>query len=172
MYKTDAVISDCRRYRYQLSREWGVGPSCNFIMLNPSTADAEMDDPTIRRCVSFAKKWGCGKLIVTNLFGFRATNPKYMKAADDPVGPENMKYVEAAAKHADWHKGYAGFVVCAWGANGSFMNQADTVLRRLVAGNIRPMCLAKTKAGLPRHPLYLKVDLWPNMLGAPSIRPR
>ena len=97
--KSDAVISDCGKYRYRLTRKWGYGRPCGFIMLNPSTADALHDDPTIRRCVGFAKAWGCGALIVVNLFAVRATSPREMMRADDPVGPENKEHVQRAATY-------------------------------------------------------------------------
>ena len=165
--KTDAIISDCGTYRYRLSRKWD-GPNvkpCVFIMLNPSTADASKDDPTIRRCINFAKSWGCGELIVVNLFAFRATSPKDMMAADDPVGPENMTHVKEAVDyalhgHEAWPDG-KGMVVCAWGANGNFMGQDQTVLGWVESEQAEPMALAFTKNGQPRHPLYLKSDSQP-----------
>src|SRR3954454_15761859 len=91
----NAVISACGRYRYLLSRQVGPGlRTATFIMLNPSTADATNDDPTIRRCIGFARQWGCGRLAVLNLFAVRATDPAEMKRADDPVGPENRDWFD------------------------------------------------------------------------------
>lgn len=167
LMKTDAIISDCGKYRYRLSRKWdgsSVKP-CTFIMLNPSTADAEIDDPTIRRCINFAKSWDCGELIVVNLFAFRATSPKDMMAADDPVGPDNMEHVKWAVDytlngHEAWPDG-RGMIVCAWGANGTFMGQDQTVRGWVEAEQAMPMALAFTKQGQPRHPLYLKSNLQP-----------
>ena len=84
-----AVISHCKRYRYRLARHWGAGSALPFVMLNPSTADADNDDPTIRRCIAFAKREGAGGIVVANLFAFRATSPADMLAAPNPFGPEN-----------------------------------------------------------------------------------
>src|SRR4051812_26865304 len=107
----NAVISACGRYRYLLTRQVGPGPrAATFIMLNPSTADATKDDPTIRRCIGFARQWGCGRLSVLNLFAFRATDPAAMKRADDPVGPENKDWFERILTDAG-----EGRVVCGWG---------------------------------------------------------
>lgn len=168
-----ARISKCGRYRYLLWREWrgsngehwrwlgandgngqplGEPKACLFIMLNPSTADAQNDDPTIRRCVGFAKAWGYDRLEVVNLFAHRATSPDELlslSAGDDPVGPENQDYVEDAAERA-------GLIVCAWGGNGGHLGQDETVLGWLD----RPAhCLGTTRDGRPRHPLYLPAEL-------------
>lgn len=164
--QTDAVISDCGRYRYRLTRKWGEGKRCGFVMLNPSTADAEQDDPTIRRCMGFARAWGCTELVVVNLFAFRATEPKDMLAADDPVGPNNMDHVKWAAEMVAgagdrYGMPPAGPMVCAWGAHGSFVGQDATVRGWIEAKCVTPMALAFTKQGQPRHPLYLKSDLQP-----------
>src|SRR5438309_1547537 len=92
--KYSATISNCQQYRYRLSRCWDESlPACMFIMLNPSTADAKVDDRTIKRCMAYARAWGYGKLYVGNLFAFRATKPKNMKAASDPVGPNNHHHL-------------------------------------------------------------------------------
>ena len=139
-------------YRYRLSRCWGNGPKATFIMLNPSTADAMQDDPTIRRCIGFARAWGMGGLYVGNLFAYRATKPEAMLAAPDPVGPENRDHLEwlcyRAAKNG-------GVVVCAWGAHGGYMEQDKTFLGWMDGLAIQPMCLGATKGGAPRHPLYV-----------------
>src|SRR5579885_3397338 len=109
-----AIVSDCDKYRYLLTRpaevESPLRSSAVFVMLNPSTADATLDDPTIRRCRGFAKAWGCNGLVVANLFAYRATNPKELKLADDPIGPDNDKILrELAKEHYD--------IVCAWGSS-------------------------------------------------------
>ena len=160
-----AVISPCGKYRYGLSRKWGEGKPCLFIMLNPSTADAWDDDPTIRRCIGFAESWGCEQLIVVNLFAFRATRQADMMAADDPVGPDNMEHVKKAAEFVASGDRYglppAGPVVCAWGLNGAYMGQDETVLGWLEAEGVTPLALALAKDGRPRHPLYLGGDLIP-----------
>lgn len=150
--KKTANISDCRQYRYKLTREWDSDlPAVCFIGLNPSTADADIDDPTIRRCVNYAKSWGYGKLIMVNLFAFRATEPKDMMNAADPVGSANDGYVDAAVAEAD-------ITVAAWGKHGSFMDRAKGTLRRH-----GPRYLKLNKDGSPAHPLYLKKDLRPQV---------
>lgn len=155
-----AVISDDGLYRYELRRTWHVGrPDCVFIMLNPSTADATEDDPTIRRCVDFARRWECGRLIVVNLFAFRATKPVDLFKATDPVGPENEDYVRRAVDHADYH---GGKIICAWGSHGEHMEQDRTVLGWIEAEcKNPPMALSVTKSKQPGHPLYLKADSVP-----------
>lgn len=149
-----AKFSSCRAYRYSLWRTWG--PIVNdsqvvvFIGLNPSTADETTDDPTIRRCIGFAKRWGYGGIVMTNLFAFRATDPKAMKAAAAPVGPMNDSVlIEEADK--------AGLVVAAWGTHGTHNRRAEAV-RSFLKGLHH---LGLTKDGHPRHPLYLKGDIQP-----------
>lgn len=171
-----AVISECGKYRYQLTRRISAKPKiCLFIMLNPSTADASEDDPTIRRCMNFARDWDCGELIVVNLFAYRATDPKELRAPDtvDPVGPENLDWVTRAINRVtELYQGEpAGPVVCAWGANGTYMDQDQTMLGWIEGLDsdfrpVIPMCLKLTKAGHPGHPLYLKKDLKPIPLEA------
>ena len=115
----NAVISACGRYRYLLTRQVGPGPrTATFIMLNPSTADATNDDPTIRRCIGFARQWGCGRLAVLNLFAFRATEPADLKRAEEPVGPENRAWFERTLLGTP-----DGPVVCGWGVHGEHMGQ-------------------------------------------------
>ena len=139
-----AELSADLRYRWKLSRRWGPGGTVNFIMLNPSTADALVDDPTIRRCVRFARDWGHGGLVVTNLYGWRATDPRELSATLDPVGSENDGYINGVAATAD-------VVVCAWGARGG--SRAIEIAKRLAWLDLR--CLGVTKEGHPRHPLYV-----------------
>jgi len=152
-----AVISPCKKYRYALHREWDDNlPMVFFIMLNPSTADGEIDDPTIRRCVAFAKSWGFGSMSVGNLFGFRATDPRELLKAEDPMGPENAKWNEVAADVAE-------MVVCAWGnapilkAMQKRYGKAYQPLSGL--GQLHYIDLAND--GTPKHPLYLRGDLQP-----------
>lgn len=145
-----AVLSPCRTYRYALWRRWGPGNYAMFIGLNPSTADETRDDPTIRRCVSFARSWGFDALCMTNLFAYRATKPRDMLEAADPVGPENDFALAAMSITA-------GVVVAAWGAHGVFAGRA-AVVRRQVA-NLHYLRL--TKDGHPGHPLYLPANLKP-----------
>lgn len=155
-----AEFSDCRKYRYILWRRWaweGYGNQVMFIGLNPSTADEREDDPTIRRCVRFAKDWGFGGLLMMNAFAFRATDPKGMKAAADPVGPSN-----------DEAFGYwctqVGLIVAAWGSHCS--NEREWQVCRAIGGPIH--CLGRTKAGRPKHPLYLRADTKPELFWLPS----
>ena len=152
MIKKSAGISDCGEYRYWLTRAQphGVGRGrCTFIMLNPSTADAEEDDPTIRRCMNFAWSWGFNNLLVLNLFAYRATSPKDLKIASDPVGPNNKHYFKISSEVE------SDRVICAWGAHGSYRGQDKTVLGWLFDLGVTPMALKLTKCGHPGHPLYL-----------------
>lgn len=152
---TGAIISGCGTYRYKLWRTWDSGaPTCNFLMLNPSTADHRIDDPTIRRCVGYARSWGHGGIVVTNLFSLRSTDPTALKSAPDPIGPENDGHVvEAASKSA--------LVVAAWGAHGSYRGRSRAVVALLSCRGIAMHCLTRTAAGEPGHPLFLKGDLVP-----------
>lgn len=148
-----AIISDCGSYRYLLSREprdaYQVYGPALFVMLNPSTADASIDDPTIRRCRSFADAWGCAGIVVANLYGLRATDPKALWTHADPVGPDNDMYLASLIREHET-------IVCAWGANAK-QDRVDQFARMFRAGS-RPMCLGVTKSGAPRHPLYVKGD--------------
>lgn len=119
-------------------------------MLNPSTADATKDDPTIRRCISFAKREGASGLVVVNLYAFRATNPSRLAEALDPVGPENWQYLEKAGNVAD--------VVCAWGSQGLCPPHVVRVINFLKEREVGLLCLGTTMGGSPRHPLYVKSD--------------
>jgi len=147
----DATFSPCRKYRYTLRRSWiGGAGACAFIGLNPSTADETKDDPTIRRCITYAKDWGYESLLMLNLFAFRATKPGDMMAAHDPIGPDNDAAIaEAVIKCA--------VVVAAWGANGRFWNR-DFAVRRIVP---KLHYLRLTSTGCPGHPLYLPKTLKP-----------
>jgi hypothetical protein len=147
--KKGAVIDKTGLYRYSLWREWDIDKSkIVFIMLNPSKADASIDDPTLRRCISFAKFWDYGSLIVVNLFAFRTASPLELKKVDNPIGKQNDRYLKKAIKSADR-------VVVAWGNNGKLMQRDRLVLELLSKHNIQPHCLGITKAGYPRHPLYV-----------------
>lgn len=142
-----ADISECGRYRYELSRVWNdEEPALGFIMLNPSTADAMLDDPTIRRCAGFARDFGYGGIMVRNLFAFRATKPKNLPI-DRAVaeGPRNYEVLLRCVEEP---------TVCAWGVHGGEAGEA--VVERLIgAGANQLFHLGLTKAGYPRHPLYL-----------------
>jgi hypothetical protein len=150
-----AVFSPCRTWRYVLTRRWrGGGTVCAFIGLNPSTADETLNDPTIRRCMGFAKRWGHSALYMLNLFAYRATDPAVMRAAPYPDGVENWAWILRVALSAD-------LVVCAWGAHGEFLGRAESVAVNLQANGVRLHHLGLTAAGHPRHPLYLRADLEP-----------
>lgn len=148
-----AVLSECGRYRYRLERRWGRGSAALFVMLNPSTADANVDDRTIRRCIGYAHRWGYPALSVVNLYAYRATDPRELWKAPDPIGPENNRHlIEAAAE--------AGVVVAAWGVHAQ-SQRVDEVLT--LPGLSRATALALSRDGHPRHPLYLRGDLTPGL---------
>lgn len=152
------IFSPCRKYRYTLWREWSEGEGyAMFIGLNPSTADEINDDPTIRRCINYAKDWGYNALCMTNMFAYRATDPRDMKAVDDPIGPDNDKHLINMATGA-------GVVIAAWGTHGIHNNREAEVLRLIP--NLH--CLKLTSKGHPSHPLYLKKDITP-VLFKPTI---
>lgn len=140
-------------YRYTLSRSWESGRgTVNVVMLNPSVATHEVDDPTIRRCTELARAWGYRRLVVTNLFAYRATEPAALRLAPDPIGPENDWHLRNSA----WQDAEA--VVVAWGAHGSYLGRARSVVAMLTGGPRAvgaPRCLGVTKGGQPRHPLYV-----------------
>lgn len=134
-------------------------------MLNPSTADATQDDPTIRRCIGFARDWGYGSLKVVNLFAFRATDPSILEGAADPIGPENDRHLVETCQQAD-------LVVAAWGNYGRLLGR-DRQVVALLASHSEIMCLGSTKCGNPRHPLYVRGDTQPMPFGsaAPTAAP-
>jgi hypothetical protein len=145
--KKTATISDCGKYRYNLTREWDDSlPRLLFVMLNPSTADAEADDPTIRRCISRAKDNGFGSVEVVNLFAYRATNPDELKRTEDPVGSENDKHIIEAVNRAHT-------IIVAWGTKGG-LNLRDHYVSKLLS-QFGLKCLGMTKDGFPKHPLYI-----------------
>lgn len=146
-----AELSPCGRYRYRLWRRWGEGAPLVWCMLNPSTADALEDDPTIRRCMGFARRDGHGGIEVANLFALRATDPSALAAADDPVGPLNNAILLGTARAA-------GTVVAAWGAHAAARERQHVALAYFVAVGARVLCLGATRGGEPRHPLYVRGD--------------
>jgi hypothetical protein len=170
---TGAVFSEDGRYRYRLWRELPLsllaGPNADramlFVMLNPSTADERVDDPTIRRCMGFALSMGYGRLEVVNLFGWRATDPYELLTVVDPVGPDNDTAIAAAADAA-------GLIVAAWGVAQRWQARVDRVLALL--REMGPLhVLELTKDGYPRHPLYVPHDclprLWPEVSRADPV---
>lgn len=148
-----AIISACGQYRYQLARpahdQLATRGPALFIMLNPSTADAALDDPTIRRCRGFAKAWDCAGIVVANLYALRSTNPAMLWNHPDPVGPENDAMLAKLIREHET-------VVCAWGANARPDRVA--VVRSMFHRQSAPVCLGMTKHFAPRHPLYVRGD--------------
>jgi hypothetical protein len=151
-FEVSAVISECGKYRYSLERGMPGFRAMHWIMLNPSTADANTDDPTIRKCVGFARHHGCARITVHNLFAVRATDPREMLKHSDPVGPENWMHVEKMLKGASIANER---VICAWGSHGKFMDQDETVMGWIENANIKPLCFGYCSNGTPRHPLML-----------------
>jgi len=149
--RRDAIVSECGQFRYWLSRFWRPGRRLLYVMLNPSTADASVDDATIRRCTTFADAQSFGSFEVVNLFAFRATKPTDLSRLGWQVGPLNDEHIDVAARNAD--------AICvAWGAIGERgpavdrMQVVAPILRR--AGH-ELQCLKATRSGHPQHPLYL-----------------
>jgi len=150
-----ALYSDCERYRYALTRVWDpAGRRVAFVMLNPSTATEVQNDPTVERCERRARALGYGAFRVTNIFSWRDTDPKKMRAAEEPVGPANDAAILAAAE-------WAGDVVCAWGTHGAHLDRGPAVERLLRASNARLMHLGLSKHGHPKHPLYIGYAVQP-----------
>jgi len=146
-----AEISKCTKYRYSLWRIWDESKAyVIFIGLNPSTADAVEDDPTIRRCIKFAESWGFGGIHMMNLFAYRSPEPKKMKQAIDPIGPENDRWLQTLSEKTNT-------VIAAWGNHGTFKNRSQEVMKLLP--NLHYLKL--NSSGEPSHPLYLKADLKP-----------
>ena len=145
----NAVIDPTGLYRYSLSREWDAdGSRIVFVMLNPSRADGNIDDPTIRRCLGFAQTWGYGSLEVVNLFAYRTSHPNVLRHVTDPVGPDNDLYLKEAVD-------LAHMIILAWGNGGSLEKRSQKVIKYL--NNRKNIyCLGITKTGQPLHPLYVK----------------
>lgn len=147
-----AYISACERYRYWLTRKWGEGSKfAGFIMLNPSTADASIDDPTIRRCIGFAKSWGCDGIRVVNLFAIRATDPKGIRIGVGAVGPDNDLFILQEAARCQ-------ILVAAWGAHGTYQSRDRKVVLGMRRAGFNLKALGWTAKGHPRHPLYMPAD--------------
>jgi len=160
--KRDAVLSDCGRFRYILSRDWnGMLPRLCYVMLNPSTADASQDDPTIRKCIGFAERLGFGGFTVVNLYAYRATHPRDLRTAGYPVGPENNDFISIALDGTD-------AVVCAWGANARGLARPTEVLSLLRRRLLKPKALSLTAGGIPAHPLMLPYSCTLQPFGAPA----
>lgn len=151
---SEAAYSDCELYRYLLTRRWGDGPRALFVMLNPSTATEVQNDPTVERCERRARALGCGAFRVANLFAFRATDPRVMRAAADPVGPDNDAAILDSAPWADR-------ILCAWGNHGSHLDRGAQVTALLRQSGAPLFHLGLTGQGQPRHPLYIGYDRQP-----------
>ncbi|MEJ6392912.1 DUF1643 domain-containing protein [Gymnodinialimonas sp. 2305UL16-5] len=150
-----AVYSDCERYRYALTRVWDeAGGRVAFVMLNPSTATEVQNDPTVERCERRARALGFGAFRVLNIFAWRATDPRDMRAAADPIGSENDAAILAAP---DW----ADRVICAWGTHGAFLNRGPEVAGLLHATGVPLYHLGLSKGGHPKHPLYIGYAVQP-----------
>ena len=148
---SSAWISACGRYRYLLERRWSSKVACVFIMLNPSTADATVDDNTIRKCIGYARRWGFGGIVVANLYAYRATDPSELLKVEDPVGPENDEWIERLVNHPT--------IVVAWG-NDADEDRVDEFKHLMHAATGWPVdkllyCMGTNKNGSPKHPLYL-----------------
>lgn len=142
-------------YRYSLIHKWSGAPDRKlvFLMLNPSTADAFKTDPTVAACMVWAQKWEFGELEVVNIFAYRATDPKVMKKAEDPIGPLNNAFVKEAAASAS-------LIVAAWGAHGDHLGRGREVATKLLK-DVNLTCLATIEGGHPKHPLYIKRETKP-----------
>ncbi|MBW4692046.1 MAG: DUF1643 domain-containing protein [Lyngbya sp. HA4199-MV5] len=142
------------RYRYLLWRSWDEQATrVGFVMLNPSRADGVVNDPTVRRCLGFARSWGFGRLDVVNLFAYCATQPRELRQVIDPVGRENDRYLAQLAERVDQ-------IVLAWGNDGGLQSR-DRAVMALWGDRIPTYCLGITKQGQPQHPLYLRRDVQP-----------
>lgn len=164
---SSALYSPCETYRYALTRQWGGGGRLLFVLLNPSTATEAQNDPTVERCERRARALGYGAFRVTNIFALRETNPHKMRAAPRPIGPEN----DATLLHA---VAWADTIVAGWGAHGAHMDRGAQVAALLGQSGRAVNHLGLTKAGHPRHPLYIAYHQQPQLWLAGSgndIRP-
>lgn len=161
----EATFSECGRYRYALRRTWDAGPSHSgtvcWVMLNPSTADADKLDPTLRRCRGFTLGWGFAAMSVVNLYALRSTDPRGLWDTSDPVGPDNDEAIDGETILAD-------LVVVAWGANAKPEREVCVWFDTLARLGDRVVHLGLTKGGQPRHPLYLPADSGPRVYTGPD----
>lgn len=160
-----AIISASGKYRYALWRRVSDSPvQCMFLMLNPSTADANDDDPTVRRCVGYARDWGCGTLTVCNLFAWRSTDPDALIGMRSPVaiGPDNDTYIRTFAATV-----FPGPIICGWGAHKAATIRSREVRAMFAADGIPLYTLSLTDGGYPGHPLYLPKTATPKVYGWP-----
>lgn len=154
-----AVYSDCERYRYSLTRIWDdTGCKVHFVMLNPSTATEVQNDPTVERCERRARALGHGGFRVTNIFAWRDTDPHKMRAAADPVGPANDAAILDGLAWADQ-------TICAWGTHGAHLGRGPIIEALLRARSDNLFHLGLSKAGHPKHPLYIAYTQQPVVWG-------
>ncbi|MEM1274294.1 MAG: DUF1643 domain-containing protein [Pseudomonadota bacterium] len=157
-----ATYSDCERYRYKLTRIWdGAGLRALFIMLNPSTATEMQNDPTVERCERRARALRFGAFRVLNIFAWRDTDPKQMRAAADPIGPENDAAILDSLTWSDQ-------VICAWGTHGAHLDRGRQVEMLLRGAGAELFHLGLTKEGHPKHPLYIGYDVQPQLWCRPA----
>lgn len=150
-----ATFSQDRLFRYDLlrvlERDNAAAGTCLFVMLNPSDADEEKNDPTINRCIAFATRWGFGLLEATNLFALVSTDPQALRREIDPIGPDNDAHILSAAVKAS-------VVIAAWGEHGKLRERGKTVTRMLRGAGVELKCLGMNISGQPKHPLYIRSD--------------
>lgn len=151
-----AIFSPCERYRYRLWREWDTTKDgCCFVMLNPSTATETLNDPTIRRCIEFSKRWGYGRVEIVNLFGLRSTDPRGLREVADPVGPDNIKAIVDAVKISER-------AILAWGRHGAYLERGPDMMEKMeIFYPTKGYALMMNGDGSPRHPLYVSYSVEP-----------
>ncbi|MCX5070887.1 DUF1643 domain-containing protein [Micromonospora lupini] len=159
------ACADCHPYRYRLTRAWNeTRPAATFVMLNPSTADALALDPTVRRCLGYARAWNCGALLVLNVFGLRSTDPRALRRHPDPVGPETDQLLDDFFAHQATATGDQlghGPIIAAWGAHATHLDRGRHVAHLAAHHGVQLSALAITNAGHPGHPLYLPANARP-----------
>ena len=169
-----AVLSPCRRYRYELTRTWNAWnpDKAVFIGLNPSTADEMTDDPTIRKCIGFAKRWGCGGIVMLNLFAWRSTDPDALRDVADPIGPDTDAIIEQHVRNPRVR------IIAAWGAHKMAqatplgVPRAEALLRRITDRRDVLALRVTKKSGAPEHPLYVPYDVVPTVFrSGPNANP-
>ena len=169
MVRSDAIFSDCGRYRYWLERIWDLGkPILLWVLLNGSTAGSVRNDPTVKRVIGFTKHWEFGGLWLVNAYAAMATKPRDLLAMDDNVGPRNRYYVQKTVRDAwqrtrDLSKSHESPVIVGWGNDGAQGDQDLRVLEWILHAGVpvRLQCLGVTRRGCPRHPLYCAADTAP-----------
>jgi hypothetical protein len=155
VYST-AGYSVCGQYRYYLVRRFGRPAAQRpqriaFIGLNPSTATERQNDPTVRRCIGFAQRWGFREFVMLNAFAFRSTDPRRLKTVDDPIGAANDRQIRYWTRRS-------GLVVCCWGTHAGLLDRDPALRAQLHKWGVSLKCFEQTQAGYPRHPLYLRSD--------------